>query len=40
MPNKPKHTTRVSEGGKRKHIAAETPCDAGATAAGYGDDSK
>ena len=40
MPNKPKHTTHISKGGKRKHIAAETPCAAGAAAAGYEDDSK
>ena len=40
MPNKPKHTTRVSKGRMRRHIAAETPCAAGATAARYEDDSK
>lgn len=40
MPNKPKHTTRVSKGRKRKHMTVETPCDAGAAAAGYEDDSK
>ena len=26
MPNKPKHTTRVSKGRKRKHMTVETPC--------------
>lgn len=26
MPNKPKHATRVSEGGRRKHMTIETPC--------------
>lgn len=26
MQNKPKHTTHVAKGRKRKHITIETPC--------------